>query len=90
MCLAFVLHVKYSIFLLRTVTPVSHCKYAVSSDRSWIHGLNIMADAGQDNKSTDLSHLREELLSSSTKKRGTELENLHAHIAQSSKGLGRK
>ena len=49
-----------------------------------------MADASQDSKNVDLSHVHQGLLSSSTKKRGIELENLHPHIAQSSKGLGRK
>ena len=42
-----------------------------------------MEDTSQDNKSISLSHLRDVLLSSSTKRRGTGLANLHQQIAHS-------
>ena len=44
-----------------------------------------MEDADQDSKSTSLSHLREALLSSSTKRRGAGLATLHQLIVQSGK-----
>lgn len=42
-----------------------------------------MDDASQDSKSISLSHLRDILLSSSTKRRGTGLANLHQQIVHS-------
>lgn len=42
-----------------------------------------MDDASQDSKDIKLSHLRDALLSSSTKRRGTGLANLHQQIVHS-------
>ena len=44
-----------------------------------------MENGGQDSKSISLSYLREALLSSSTKRRGTGLATLHQQILQSGK-----
>ncbi len=48
-----------------------------------------MEDASQDGKSTDLGSLREALLSSSTKRRGSGLSNLHQQIVQSGENGGK-
>lgn len=61
------------------------CKYVWSPSRSWIHVSGVMEDESQDNKSISLSYLREALLSSSTKRRGTGLATLKQQIVQSGK-----
>ena len=48
-----------------------------------------MEDGNQDSNSISLSHLHEELLSSSTKKRGTGLATLHQQVVQSGKSSER-
>lgn len=59
------------------------------STRSWIRVLGVMEDGSQDSKSISLSHLREELLSSSTKRRGIRLATLHQQVVQSGKSSER-